>query len=72
MITKASEVMELVNEYGKTISMIDRVAHTSQLEGLKSHKNFIENQIQDIADEFANLKYCYAPNKVLRITGKLE
>ena len=74
---KASEIMELIEEYsGNHILMCSaikefgenhRESHTYINESIE-----IRAKLQAFANEYADLKHCYSPDKVFKITEKTE
>ena len=70
---KASEIMELIIEY-KSALLTARL----YCEGTEFRKKFEEKarkivtKLEAVADEYAALKHCYSPDKVFKITEKIE
>ena len=74
---KASEIMNLVEEYsGETILMNSTYDELGALD--PEYNQRVERcvelraKLQAVADEYADLKHCYSPDKTFKITGKIE
>jgi len=73
IITKASEVTMLIDRLvADALNIFAYKMENRDMSEAERRFDVTRAKLQAIADEFAALKYCYSPDKVCRIMGKIE